>query len=236
MKKKIIFLVLLLLMTSGCEIEYTLDMDNDTYIEKTIATGNPEALSEQTVDLTSEVLYDIYKTKPIPIFNDVILQAESDEKIKDVTYYKTKDLSSNNQYGLQFTGKFNFKDIGKSSLINYVYNDFSISKKDNETTLSTGKKFKLFEQYPNLDKATINIKTKNKVIKNNADTIKNNTYTWYITKENYQNKPMTITIKQNQLNFKFKQTKVLIMAVVIMSIIAIVSIFIKYKRKKINKI
>lgn len=235
MKKKIIFLAIILFILTGCEINYTLNIDKDNLIETTTAIGNPEGENED-FELSSQTLYDEYINKPIPTFNDVIIQAESNEKLKGITYYQTKDLSDNTNLGIEYSGVFNFDTITNSTIINYVYPDFSVKLKDDNLVLETGNRFKLFEQYPNLEKVTINIKTNKKVIFNNADKIKNHTYTWIITEDNYLNKPIKLTLRQDKNLLSEFQIEALIALGTIIFIITIIILFIKYKQSVKNQI
>lgn len=235
MKEKIIFLVIILFTLTGCEINYTLDIDKDNLIETTAAIGNPEDKNED-FELSSQILYDEYINKPIPIFNDVIIQAESNQKLKGITYYKKENLSDNANLGIKYNGEFNFDNITKSTIINYAYPDFSVKREDDNLVLETGKRFKLFEQYPNLEKVTINIKTNRKVIDNNADKISNHIYTWTITKDNYLSKPIKLTLKQDKNLLSQFQIEALIALGAIVFIITIIILFMKYKQIIKNQI
>lgn len=243
MKKKILILVLAVLFTAGCDINYTLDIGNDTFKETTTVKGNPDN-EDQSFDLSTEVLYNEYINKPIPTFNDVIMEAESNEKLDGITYYNTEDISDETYLGGRFEGGFTLENITNSTFINYAYADFEITEDDNQIRLSTGPRFKLFEQYPNLDKVTINIKTKQKVIENNSDEFKDNTYTWVINKENYGNKPIKITIQKNfNLENVVKDIKVndaskdlFIIYGGLALLVALVILLITIKLKKNNKI
>lgn len=235
MKKKIIFLVIFLFTLTGCEINYNLDIDKDNLVETTTATGNSEDENEN-FELSSQLLYDEYINKPIPTFNDVIIQAESNDKLKGITYYKTEDLSNGSNLGIKYNGKFNFDTITKSTIINYAYPDFSVKLKDDNLILETGKRFKLFEQFPNLEKVTINIKTHKKVISSNADKINNHIHTWIITRDNYLSKPIKLTLKQDKNILSEFQIEALIALGAIVFIITIIILLIKYKQIIKNKI
>ncbi len=239
MKKKIILLFVTILITSGCEIEYNLEINKNDYKENTIVIGNILDASENLTELKSKVLYDEYMPKPIPLFNDSPIQSESNEKLEDVEYYEKADLADGNIVGVQFDGNFNGTNIVNSTIINYAYGDFSIIDNEKTISITTDKRFKLFEQQSNLDKVIINIKTDYAVTETNADEINNNIYTWIITKNNYTNKPINIIMdKGNAANSKITNASVELIIILgsVITVLVLIGLYMKLKTKQNNKL
>lgn len=240
MKKKIILLFVMMLITSGCEIEYNLEINGDNYNENTTVIGNTLDASENLTELKSKVLYDEYMPKPIPLFNDSVIQSESNEPIEGVLYYEKEDLADENIVGVQFNGTFDSNNINNSTIINYAYGNFEIIDNENQIAITTDKKFKLFDQQPNLDKVIINIKTNYKVIESNADEVNNNIYTWNINKNNYTDKPINIVMEKHpsQANSNINNASVELFIIIgsIVIVLVLIGLYIKFKTNKNNKI
>lgn len=236
MKKKILFLVIFVFFVSGCEINYNLEIKDDKYTESVSATAIPEKESDE-VSLPSELFYKSYEKKPIPLFTDTIMQSESNKKIDGVKYYNSEDLSNGNLVGMKYTGDFTYNDFQKSYMVNYAYNRFLIATVDNNTILSTGEHFKLFEQFENLDKVNITIKTNHKVIENNADEVNGDKYIWHVTKEDAKNKSIYLKMsKEAKSSGNIILLKFALILLGIVLIIGAVFFIIKAKGNKNNKL
>lgn len=157
--KKILLLLFFSTFICGCEAVYNLDLtsDNTEYIT---VSGDQEENS----------LFTSYNFAE-PAFYDTFDINEDGTKVEGVEYY---EITHQNV----LEAKYTFKDsISKSSAIRKCFPSTKI-KKDKTVVISTDANFACFNKYPTLSKVTINIKVDDKVIKNNADYVNGNIYTW----------------------------------------------------------
>ncbi len=192
MKNKILLILMIAFISTGCQIEYNLNVENDNITESVNVFASHS--EDENTPFPSINIYDEYSTKPIPLFNDTIIQSESDDKIPGADYYKTTDITDDNKFGIKLSGTFNKDNIANSTIINYAYGNFEINQNETRIPITTKANFKLFDQYQNLEKVTINITTEYKVVENNADKVSGHTYTWVIDRKNYNNKPIELII------------------------------------------
>ena len=239
MKKKLILLAISVFLVSGCEAEYNLEIKGDDYIESTsVNAGSQEVISD---NFTSSNIYDFYKDKSIPLFNDDTILDESNEKLNGIAYYDKTNSNDGNNINMQFKGQFQSSTIENSNLINFAYNRFLKATIDGNVVLSTGENFKIFEQFPNLDKVTIRIKTDNNVVKNNADEIEKDTYIWHVNRNNYSDKAIYLEFNKPDENendgFSIVFNPIiLIIVLIIIIVIVLIALFIFIKNKKNNKL
>lgn len=178
MSKKIILLILILLLT-GCSGTYELEIKNEKVIEKTTA------------------LYDSSKVVGDPYEYTKKLSLKYDDNGDFLSYETKKNISKKDKTGVELTNKYDsieeFKE--ESKIINYCYIARSITNYENDyLTLKTSSEFTCFRDVEELEKVTIVIKSNHKLKETNADRIKNHTYYWDITKDNYKEKPISLTL------------------------------------------
>lgn len=218
MKKVIILFIVLL--TSGCTVQYNINID-ENYINEDI---------NMTVDKTilNEGTYNELVSKT----NNVYLNTDK--------YYQVNYKEDANNLNVNYKYNHKIKDFSNSKIINWCYHEREIKVEKNRLIISTGKIFDCAnaESNSSVDNAQINITTKLKVIKSNADQVNGNTYTWNINKNNYTNKPIEMTLqlpKDNTILINSTKETIWVYAVFIIPV-AIVIIYLLWKKKRINKI
>lgn len=180
--KKIIILVAILLITTGCTCEYNLKIENNKYSEEVVITAN-----------TTSERNNFNNTWTVPIDKDIYnigLDTENDGTVEGHTY--NSRISGNS---LIFSYDFSRGEFANSTAASNCYKTFTISSSRGNTIISTSKEFTCFDDYPSLNSATINITVDGQVISNNADSKVGNKYTWNINKNNAKNKSIDLVIK-----------------------------------------
>lgn len=184
-------LLLILLVTTGCSAEYNLKIGNNQYLENiNITSNNPQENSFFPKKWTIPINKDEYNT----------LSGLENNNIEIKNIYN----ESNDNNTLNFNYNFNLDEINNSTAISMCYKHFNIMNENNQIVISTSNKANCFETNPLLDEVTINIQTDLPIIKSNADNQSNNQYTWKITKENSNDKPINI-IFDNQAKEQSKE-------------------------------
>ena len=181
MKKNIVTIIILLFFTTGCTCEYNLTIDDNNYQEEVkIIAENENEISN--FDLKWEIPTDKeeynYGGDPGTISN------------YDSDLYEYKLVNNI----LTFNYNFNKDNYSNSSAVSTCYDTFTVIDYNNATIISTNSKASAFNKYPNLNNITVNIKVDKEVINHNADRVNDNTYTWYIYKNNADNKSINITL------------------------------------------
>ncbi len=218
--KKLLILVGLLILTTGCEINYNLEIGEDGVVETTSLVSS-YADDDDYVDQNSE-MYDIYVNKPIPVFKDNTVKNDN-KKESGIKYYTTKDLATDDELGIELSTEFDYSSAINSKLANYVYDDFSVKKNNNLISVAASKiGYDIFKEYPTIKKINVNVKTPYTVVDNNADKVKDDVYTWTLKKSNYKEKDISITMDTTQVIEKSKGLSGGVIAGIVILVIIVV--------------
>ncbi len=229
MKKLKIFIFLcLVLLLSGCSVEYDLTLNDDfTVSEKVVATEKTkrmEALTKQKGKQAVNYLYNMFKRNG----EDITLTSRDDD-------YNTYATSHDdiNYYASKFSSD--------------VFDNVNVTKDGNIITFSTKQKELLSSDtnYSLLyDDITVNVTIPFEVISNNADKVNGNTYTWNIKKDSdyktiefsYKegNKKDEVNINVNNETYNIHYGVIIVIGLVI--IIGSIVLFVYIKNKKNNVI
>lgn len=187
MKKRILILMIILLLTTGCTCEYNLTIEENSYKEEIIIIGS-----------TSDEISSFNNKWEIPInkeeYNNINLEPDSNGGFTGEIYnYKL------NNSRLTFNYNFNRSQYINSTAVSNCYDMLTITNSNNRTVISTSSNNKCFENHPPLNNIKIRIKVDKPVISNNADSINGNTYIWNINKSNANEKSINL-ILGNQNN------------------------------------
>lgn len=185
MKKtlKLIILILIIFITSGCDVEYNLDIDSNIMNENITFLLDDNSSNKKLInDLSSrkqEAYYDI--------------------DTGSSKYYKiTTDNKSDEKDKLLLKYNYDYKDttLQKSNAIGECFYNKSVIKDEKYITLNTSNGLTCIFRDGNrqIDNLTINIKTQLSVEENNADKVVGDTYTWNINDKNYSNKSIYMKI------------------------------------------
>lgn len=181
MKKRIIYLIIIILSLTGCTCEYNLNIKDDIFSEEIILNGNGEETS----------LFNQKWQIPIDkeVYNNLSGDPSSNIDIEnDIYNYK---VSGNK---LLFNYDFSIHELNNSTAISNCYKTATANYFQDRIILSTSSEVLCFDKYPNLDKLVINITVDRPIISHNADYKNGNIYTWNITKNNLSNRPINIIL------------------------------------------
>ena len=170
MIKKIIGLIGVVLLLTGCTVDYNLNIKANGIDEEII-------LNDTNIHL-----------QPYSAYYDVDSFSETGTKFDDIDYYN-ESIDNNS---VIFSYNFGWNDYYRSRAVRTCLNTHSISEGDNNTLiLNTSVGLSCFNQYPNMSKLNINITLDinyYEMISSNADSSSNNTYTWVVDANNYDTK------------------------------------------------
>lgn len=231
MKRLKIFIMLaVILILSGCSVEYDLTINEDNTInEKIIAeerTKRMESLTRQKGRQAITYLYDMFKRPG----EDIKISSRED----DYNTYATAIISHNSidDYASKFSSD--------------VFEKVNIER-NNDEVIFTAVQTKLFDDNSGnsliYDDITINIKIPYEVISNNANSIKGNVYTWKINRsEKYKtikfsykegNKKDKINIEVNEKTYNIGYGVAVVGVMVLIIVFIILFVYIKNKKNNI---
>lgn len=231
MNRKVLILLLLFLFC-GCSASYNIDIDDDFISEHVTAEKGDNDVILSIVDTDSfssfEAAVDNYFENPLPLYYSLDI---------DKKFYKISRDDNSNLYKISLDGDFNFDDYYDSNIANFGCNNFKVEIDDDIIELSAYD-FKVFNFTDSFDNLEVNINTKYKVVKNNADLVDGNKYTWKFDKNNYQDKYILIRLKRNIFDKVNKKSVLggLFVIVVLIFFIVFIIIHIKNSFKNNNKI
>ncbi len=227
-KLRIILVFCLIVLLSGCSIEYDLIINEDSTVsEKVTASENTkrmESFTRQKGKQAVNYLFEMYKRHD----ENIELSSRTDDKM---TYAIALNVHNNIQ---DYSSKF-YSDIFDEIKVTREDNVINIYGKQSELISSKGDSNLIY------DNVKINIKVPYEVINNNADSIKNNVYTWDIRKDEYKTIELSYKegSKKDKINVNIKEKTYninygFVVVVPLLSIIIITILIIYIKNKKNN--
>ena len=225
--KKIILLILVTLLFTGCSVKYDLSINSDlTVNEKVTASDSSNSIKTKTgmePTAVANSLYDLYKIEGV---NYSFSTVEGKNTITSTASTSFKSLED-------------YEDYFKSDIIKEV----NITKKDSYITLDFKQEVPL-NNYSSksliYDSIEVNIDVPFKVTENNADRVKGNTYTWFITKnDKLKNIKITFDSSETKASKKIdlgffeinvKYSVLLITGFALLILIIVVYVYIKNKK------
>ncbi len=184
----------------GCEAVYNVDINED-FIKDELIINNYDVSSWDNEKIPYRKLIDNnYNNFNLATDKNTPGYPEVYKKIDGYNYYNKELISETGNYGLKFNYEFNHDDYSKSYLLTF-YNNLRINNVNNKLIINTGdgKGCYAFDNYPLLDKITINVRTDYIIDNNNADKVEDGIYTWFIDKDNYKNKSIYLEVDKNYL-------------------------------------
>lgn len=232
MKKKILTLILLIFMVSGCSVEVNLDISDNKIKESNDITIYQNAI------YTKEILRTSFRDY-IPIYaSDLIVDTVPDQPFSDVLYYNKNTTDLGNGYRFNYSYDFDIDKYGDARTIKDGFRDYSYSYRNDIISLSTDNEGLIyFNDYPLLEEVTVNIKTDYLVEENNADSVNGNTYTWVFNKDSKKSIDIVIdTSKSGDRVLGIVNVSTVITIGVVIGIVLIILVLLLIRNRKNNKI
>ena len=176
MKKLIVLLTLFI--TTGCTVNYNLDIEDEILKETTTFT------QEENSFYTKEYMNALYKEEYPIYYDEEFLYYSPEDKIEGNTYYEKSIKENSHSYIATYKATYDFDDFKKAQLLNNAYEDFNIGydNKDGYYYIIASN-FKLFKKNKYLTNVTINIDLKDYIaIESNSNSKNGTKYTWNLNK------------------------------------------------------
>ena len=205
-KLKLFFIIFIVIFLCGCNSSYNLTIDEDKFIE------------DIELDVSNLSNRNIINNNFYPLHKNF-----------DVLYDKNVYNEDNYSF-LNLKYSYSPDEFLNSTAYSDCFSDRTFENTDDYFYF---KMYKLVECYYG-DDYDINIITKNKVIYNNADEVKGNTYTWHVTEDNKDSLLIEIKILKNKYSDDSVYNYLLIGIAIV--IIVMVLYFLKvYKNRQLTK-
>ena len=210
--KKVLILLVIIFITSGCSATYELTINNNDIKENLTIIENNVELFDRVND-SGWTLRESYEA-----------MVSQDMFSKEL--YKVKLIDEVDKLGLEYKTD-SLKSVYNSSVLNQCYTDFSVINENGIITIDTGKNFECYDFYENLENIKIVFKTNHIVEQTNSHEKNGNSYIWNFDKD--KDKQIIISYFENK-------TKDSILPYILLSTFVIIIIgFIIYLKKKNNK-
>ena len=237
MKKiKLILIIIVMFLLSGCEANYSLYIDKDVFNETTTVLANSGELNayDSQTYLTMKQKIDLYYKKYVDIvYQNPYYNPYLDDPQKGINYYNKELINNGKGYGFKYSYNFNKENYLNSNIINTFFKNNNSVLNDNKYTLNVYT-FNGFERYNDLTQVTINITTDLEVKKSNADSVYNNVYTWTITKDDALNKKIYLELVNINKLDKKTENKIIIIIILLIFIVGLLSYAILNKKRLKN--
>lgn len=242
MKNKILFLIFSVCLFTGCTVNYNIDIDsaiseNISFIESNSNINN-NIYTDDTSGFKSykEEISNLNDYPTSVLSNQAIDIYEPQNKVDGTLYYNSKIVDNNNQYGIIFDAKYDIKNIEYVKVFNTCYDDVKVNS-DNGIIKINIKGENICFKYYSLDEINIKLKTKYKVLSNNATSKEGKYYIWTINKDNYNKQEINIEIDTTRGSESFSLTQILLIIFgVVFVFCGIIFLIVKAINKKNNKI
>ena len=217
--KKIFTIVLFCLVLCGCSTTYNLEIDGNRLKESINVKIDKSLIPPQydNIEVESDNQITPFLENDTPVFFDN----------SDINYNKIIQ-ETYEFYDVELSYIYDFNSFQNSNTLNTCFEDFEINLDDDYYIHALGNFYCAYT-----DETIINIKTKNKVLYNNADKVVGNTYTWIINSRNKNNVDIELKISKKSIYFDY--LFYIVIAVLFVALIFFIN-YIKTERKNNNKI
>ena len=232
MKKKILVLILLIFMISGCSVEVNVSIS-----DMKIKESNDITVFENAI-YTKEILRTSFRDY-IPIYaEDLIVDTIPDQPFSGTLYYNKNTTDLENGYRFNYSYDFDIDKYGDARTIKEGFRDYSYTYRNDIISLSTDDEGLIyFDEYPLLEEVTINIKTDYLVEENNADKVNDNTYTWVFSKDSRKSIKLVVdTSKSGDRVLGILNVSTVFTIGIVIGIVLVILILLVIRNRKNNKI
>ena len=219
MKKQLLIVAVLLFLT-GCSAKYNIKIVDDKVYESISANVNNKTEQAALKYLKNNEFYA--------------------QIVPNLIKYDKKSKENGEITEFDFSHEYEFDDYKNSNILSTCFKGHSIIKENDTLLLSTSKGVKCMKSDNSklIDNIDIEIESNHKMIDNNADEIKGNTYIWHIDEDNYEEKNimLKLDVKKKIYNYEGNITKLLLIIGIPSLIIIVAILIVLIKRKRMNQI
>ena len=215
MLKKIILLLPLIALLTGCGSTYEIEFTQEDTIKDTISIFED-----------NNIVKNFTKEDEDKLLNELL------DFERGYEHYKRELYTTEKVTGYKYTYDFTYEEYDAMSQLRKCYEDLTLNVTDNKIELKTQGEFVCATYYKKMPNIEITIKSDYKIENSNANIQDGNTATWKITKNNYKNSPIEITLDKNNTIEEEKSFPIKNIIIIILFLIAVVYILKNRKKYK----
>lgn len=194
-KNKLLFLIIILLMCTGCTVEYNINITADSIDETIVVNDYP------TYGRTKNQILKHYNMW-YPVFVNFIKEGETIEiedfsdKVDGIEYYQKNLQELNNGYQYSYKYNYNIEEYYDSYALATAFIEPKVHITSDALILRTSQK-NLLCNYDYFDSLKVNITIDPKIYKlntTNSQDIYGNTYSWTLDRNNCDNSQILLTL------------------------------------------
>lgn len=205
--KKIIILLALSIILTGCSMDYTLDFDDEDIKEKIVIEFDEE-IYEMVKDADNDGFYnekDLVEQE-IPALNNY------------KGHYQKNVENINEKIIVTLNYIYSYKNFANSYLINKCFENTTFVNEEDSYSFSLSGNFACFDG----EIVTLKVSSKNKVLSNNADYYKNGYYVWSLKPEDLEYEVKfsisKIELASESNNFKIDAIKIVVIVLLVIGL------------------
>ena len=238
---KIILLLVILLMTTGCSVNYNIYIGDKEIKESfTISVSETEDMSKSTIFTNYKDEYPIYSDQQFAYY-------EPYTQIDGYTYYNKNYKEYIDGYVFNYNSEANIEDLLRLRTIDMAFKSkiSGFNREDNYYYIAFNEPI-LFNNYNKLNSVDVNISFSDKyeIIYNNADSYNNGVYYWNVNNysfngilikyrfRNDSKESETITKKKTQEDNEYQQYFWPIMGISLLLLVIVILVGVKINSRK----
>ena len=186
MMKKVILCILILVFTSACTVEYSIELSSDSILETMNVIEYDHSKWDTTLNGSSvdELIQSAKKQYIEAFYHQSGNPYDSSDQVNGIEYYTMQEISNHNRKGIRYTYQYALDEYKNSNFLNQCFDLVNVQMSGIYFTFSTSRTFRCFEYYKQVDQFDIRLQTKHKVVSHNATKVDGNTYIWEMTAQN----------------------------------------------------
>lgn len=197
-KLKLLIIFVAIFCLTGCSVEYNVEIYNDeARVNGTLIESDKARWDEKIYGNTYRELIDLKTQKTNDFVNfDGIFKIDNESGL-----------------GIGLKSKYSLlEDYSYSPGIKICYEYFNVLTEGENIVISTSSENTCFDEYPQLDKITVKLKTNHKVVKSNATSVDGYHYTWDITPDKKDDASIYIELSKKKFvkNYENENTKMIL--------------------------
>ena len=213
MLKRILLLIPILFLITGCGSTYEIEFTQDNTIKDTISIfEDNDKVDKFTKEDEDELL-------------NTLLDFE-----RGYEHYKRELYTTEEITGYKYTYDFTYEEYDAMSQLRKCYEGLTLNVTENTIELKTEGEFLCATYYKEMPSMEITIKSDYKIVDSNAQMQDGNKATWKINKTNYKKNNIEITFDKNNITEEEKELPIKNIIIIILFLIAV--IYILKNRKK----
>jgi len=242
--KKILILISLIIILTGCEAIYTIEINGNEFRETLEINNRQRATWGTGNDISYEELIRTNARFYLP--TDFRLDfSDLSEYIEGINYYDIELIDTQDNLGLRYDNVFNgINEYRNSTIALNHFSYFDIRRTNDVVYITSGNNNFSFNIHEHLNRFTVRILTDWEILEHNADEVINNVLYWHFTRENYQGREISVQLNENldqgpglwqtDADGNFGANTLIMIYAFLLGIGFIIAIFIYIKIKKSN--